>query len=599
MTGALASPPTAPVPDPELALGDLATGAAQARALPVYFGERDESRFGWLHLPEGSAARAAVVLCPPLGIEALNAHWVYRRLASELAASGVAALRFDYRGTGDSSGETNHVTGLVEDVAAAVRFVRDCGAPSVALVGLRVGATLAAKAAEAQPVDALVLWDLCSGRSFLREQRALKLLSVGPSVDAPDGAVELLGMVLPKGLADELRATALQPSEAPRARRTLLIERPERPRDERLHRALEGEHLECLATEGQHEFIDVEPGYSEPPERVMKDLVTWLDAQFSTERRAIVNAGRPSAVVRAPDGSCHTERAEVIVSRGLAAVVTEPARRDPAAPVAFLLNAGLIHHVGPGRLWVELARDFAARGIASVRFDLRGVGDSDGAEAPIRHAYPPEALGDVAAAIAHYCPGGARDAYLVGLCSGAYHAAEAAIVLGARAVGLLNPALFFDPAELHVPSEEEAVPAAGAAIAMNPLVRWMRSKRILVNLVEWRPIRKLRHNPRLSAMLDGASPLWAAADRLGIAKSPLRVIEALAAAGVDTLLVCGSWESRPFVRWRKRTRALEQSGALCYLSFASDDHTFFEAGNRRRAMALVRDQVATRTRADR
>ncbi len=590
MTETLASPPAEAAPGPELALGGLAAPPS-ARAVPVYFGEGDESRFGWLHLPEATTARAAVVLCPPLGIEALNAHWVYRRLASELAASGVLALRFDYRGTGDSSGEADGVAGLVEDVAAAIRFVRDCGAPRVGLVGLRVGATLAAAAAESEPVDALVLWDVCSGRSFLREQRALKLLSVGPSADAPDGAVELLGMVLPKDVADELRATALQPSEAPRARRSLLIERPERPRDERLRRALEHEELELLAAEGQHEFIDVEPGYSQPPERVMKDLVHWLDAQFPAERVPVLNAGRESAVVRAGDGSCHTERTEVIATHGLAAVLTEPARRDPAAPVAFFLNAGLIHHVGPGRLWVDLAREFAARGIASVRFDLRGIGDSDGAEAPIRGAYPPEALADVAAAIAHYCPGGARDAYLVGLCSGAYHAAEAAIALGARAVGLLNPALFFDPAELRVPREDDAAPTAGAGIAMNPLVRWMRSKRVLLDLVEWRPIRTLRHSPRLTAMLDGAYLLWAAADRLGIAKSPLRVMEALAAAEVDTLLVCGSWERRPFARWRKRTRALEQTGALRYVSFTSDDHTFFEAGNRRRAAALVCEQA--------
>lgn len=592
MTGILASPPATADPGRELALGDP-SAAGLARAVPVYFGEADESRFGWLHFPEGFTARAAVVLCAPLGIEALNAHWVYRRLATELAASGMLALRFDYRGTGDSSGEAGHVSDLVQDVAAAIRFVRDCGAPRVALVGLRVGATLAASAAEIEPVDSLVLWDLCSGRSFLREQRALKLLSVGPSAEGAEGELELLGMALSKGFSDELRATALQPSEAPRARQTLLIERPERPRDERLRRALERETLECLVAEGQHEFIDVEPGYSRPPERVMKDLVHWLDAHLPAEHATVLNAGRHCAVVRASDGSCHTERAEVIANRGLFAVVTEPARRDPAAPVAFFLNAGLIHHVGPGRLWVDLARDFAARGIASVRFDLQGIGDSDGADASIREAYPPDALADVAAAIAQYCTEGARDAYLVGLCSGAYHAAEAAIALGARAVGLLNPAMFFDPARLRGLGEDESAPAAGAGIAMNPLVRWMRSKRLLLDLVEWRPIRRLRRNPRLTAMLDGAYPLWAAADRIGIAKSPLRVIEALAATKVHTLLVCGSWESRPFVRWRKRTRALEQSGALCYVSFASDDHTFFEAGNRRRAMALVSDQAAS------
>ncbi|MGE0384272.1 MAG: hypothetical protein AB7Q97_06035 [Gammaproteobacteria bacterium] len=40
------------------------------------------------------------------------------------------------------------------------------------------------------------------------------------------------------------------------------------------------------------------------------------------------------------------------------------------------LDAGLIHRVGPGRLYVELARMASARGIAALRFDHSGIGDS-------------------------------------------------------------------------------------------------------------------------------------------------------------------------------------------------------------------------------
>lgn len=41
-----------------------------------------------------------------------------------------------------------------------------------------------------------------------------------------------------------------------------------------------------------------------------------------------------------------------------------------------LFNAGLIHHVGPHRLYVKLARVLAAQGISTLRFDLSGIGDS-------------------------------------------------------------------------------------------------------------------------------------------------------------------------------------------------------------------------------
>jgi hypothetical protein len=63
---------------------------------------------------------------------------------------------------------------------------------------------------------------------------------------------------------------------------------------------------------------------------------------------------------------------------GLAGVLCDPERQGGGlGPAVLLFNAGLDHHVGPHRLNVELARDLAARGVASLRFDLSGLGDSE------------------------------------------------------------------------------------------------------------------------------------------------------------------------------------------------------------------------------
>jgi alpha/beta superfamily hydrolase len=43
---------------------------------------------------------------------------------------------------------------------------------------------------------------------------------------------------------------------------------------------------------------------------------------------------------------------------------------------ALLFNAGLIHHVGPNRIYVKLARRLAGMGITTLRFDFSGIGDS-------------------------------------------------------------------------------------------------------------------------------------------------------------------------------------------------------------------------------
>ncbi len=71
---------------------------------------------------------------------------------------------------------------------------------------------------------------------------------------------------------------------------------------------------------------------------------------------------------------------ETVVTFGpggiLVGVLTEPdgPRRD--APVVVMSNVGLNHRVGPSRMWVDLARRLALRGVASLRFDVSGLGDS-------------------------------------------------------------------------------------------------------------------------------------------------------------------------------------------------------------------------------
>lgn len=63
----------------------------------------------------------------------------------------------------------------------------------------------------------------------------------------------------------------------------------------------------------------------------------------------------------------------------LVGVVTLPPKRAAAAvdrPAIILLNAGLVHRIGPFRLTVQIARTLAERGFTVLRFDLAGFGDS-------------------------------------------------------------------------------------------------------------------------------------------------------------------------------------------------------------------------------
>lgn len=103
-----------------------------------------------------------------------------------------------------------------------------------------------------------------------------------------------------------------------------------------------------------------------------------------------------------------------------------------------LLGAGLVHHVGPNRLMVRLARRLAARGLVSVRFDHRGIGDS--APRPDGKPFEVSAV-EEAREVMNYLQEseGIRTFVLIGICSGAETALNTAIedhrIVG---VGMIN-----------------------------------------------------------------------------------------------------------------------------------------------------------------
>lgn len=62
----------------------------------------------------------------------------------------------------------------------------------------------------------------------------------------------------------------------------------------------------------------------------------------------------------------------------LVGVVTDPreSTASPSYPAIILLGAGIVHRVGPHRLYVKLARKLATMGFVVFRFDFSGIGDS-------------------------------------------------------------------------------------------------------------------------------------------------------------------------------------------------------------------------------
>ncbi|WP_428268363.1 alpha/beta fold hydrolase [Haliangium sp.] len=64
-------------------------------------------------------------------------------------------------------------------------------------------------------------------------------------------------------------------------------------------------------------------------------------------------------------------------NQSLLTIVSEPdSAPPPERPTFILLNAGIVHRIGPHRKTVKLARALCEAGFRAVRLDLSGIGDS-------------------------------------------------------------------------------------------------------------------------------------------------------------------------------------------------------------------------------
>ncbi len=114
--------------------------------------------------------------------------------------------------------------------------------------------------------------------------------------------------------------------------------------------------------------------------------------------------------------------------------VTGDARSDQVTVV--LVNAGIVHRIGPNRLYVSVARALADEGIHAFRFDLSGIGDSVVHWDPSVADLTAMTDRDIGAALDFLDSSDVPGRYvLAGLCSGADQAFRAARA-DARIVGV-------------------------------------------------------------------------------------------------------------------------------------------------------------------
>jgi pimeloyl-ACP methyl ester carboxylesterase len=401
---------------------------------PVYI----EGCYGVLHPAAGSHG---VVICGPIGDESLNAYRAQVFLGERLASAGFPTLRVSYYGTGDSAGDDDEPARLrawIDSILAAVRWLRAAqGITAISLCGIRVGAILAACAAtELDDVDALILLaPIPSGRRFLREQliTARTVADVWKSVGNSDPDwFEAFGVRLHHTTRESLEALDLGKIDRLPVKRALLLDAPGAPSNDRFAGRMRGEGISITHQPGKAcERMLLEAHEAEAPHDAIERIVTWLGAPGEA-------ASMPEEIPAAPlqFDAFHEQVVGFGPRQSLSGVLAEPVAGDRELPVVLIAGTGANPRFGTSRGAVTLARWLARQGIVSFRIDGHGIGDSAIATGEQGMPYAKQGDLDICAGVDLLVARSGGPVIVFGMCSGAYHAFQAALV-DRRIAGLI------------------------------------------------------------------------------------------------------------------------------------------------------------------
>jgi dipeptidyl aminopeptidase/acylaminoacyl peptidase len=144
--------------------------------IPIEFRNRRGKRLrGVIHKPGTGARRVpGVVFFHGFTGDRMESHWILIKCARALEKAGIASLRFDFYGSGESDGEFREVTlqSEIADAKSAVEFLRrqkGIDPARLGLCGLSMGGAVAATVAPGSKARALVLWSALAHTKHLRK----------------------------------------------------------------------------------------------------------------------------------------------------------------------------------------------------------------------------------------------------------------------------------------------------------------------------------------------------------------------------------------------------------------------------------------------
>lgn len=522
---------------------------------PVVF----SGHFGWLHPAAGDRG---VVICNPLGHEAMWLHPAMRELAERISARGLPVLRFDYLGTGDSTDLEGALRpdAWVDQVLEAVRYMKSAtGVERVSLAGFRFGATVAALAAQRTEIESLALLaPAVSMRLFLREMSVLHQawrhtagFGEGDAI-TPPGARDIVGHRFNADAIEALGNLDLRKEPAPVVKRALLGHSGPRDPSYALAAHFEANGIEVASVAFENYAQVMQPPWMTVlPEALLNAATDWVSEGAASLAHVPESTVEPNPAIVTPSS---IEYPLQVAQGRLFGMLCEPAVRRTSAeqtPVVLIANTAATHHVGDGRFAVELGRQLAEQGYASLRVDAAGLGDSAGAPRSCvpGHTVMDETGADLSLAVDWLAARGFRNIVVFGICAGAYAGLVAARLNRAvRGVVLVNPVSLGLPQGCTMQGASELQTGSPRA-----------HLRSMMRANKWAQV--IRGEVRLAPVLQ---TMW----HHGVAQA-----QGVVASWTDDALCAGDTQS---YQVRKLFKRLDADGVHMRLLFSPRDHSLDE-----------------------
>ena len=385
--------------------------------------ENEVDEIGSEEVGSEEITRGFIVL-PTLGHEYNHSHRAITYMCEQITLQGGAAcLRLDLSGTGDSPGDEisefciEEWSECIESAISELKIKH--GTRHITIIGYRFGGLMAAYfAKKIRDIQCVLIWNpYTNGAAFFRDMEIIGRNQPG-WLDAPDNVFDAGGCIFSRAAQKRLSGIALELDNASHVQELHVLQPEERPLSKRLFAKLSGVIGKAYQTLylGNNEFQKAALVNTVPLdaiEKILRSLATCVKNESTPliENDYSVNINTPtdstlelktgSRIDSQIESNNVVERIVVIPETGAVGVLTEPDGAKPTC-LLILLNGGASHHVGPSRLYVNLARFLVSKGYAVLRADLPALGDGACATQKIEqrlHPFPQGCLDDIKSVI--------------------------------------------------------------------------------------------------------------------------------------------------------------------------------------------------------